>query len=105
MQGPCTVGKYLTVLVHEVTRYDRREEARELKRPGGRVNIYRLGHLLGAAQKVEKDLEKFAADDVATNERARDKLKASLGRRFTPHFSPVTRTLRQIERGICRLEK
>lgn len=60
-------------LVSAVTTADRRESAREAKRPNGRVNIYRIGHYLKAANEVMARI-----DEGATPEGA-----------FTAHFTPT----------------
>jgi hypothetical protein len=49
---PPTVGNFFLVLTSKLTQYDVAESKREMKR--GRSNIYRLGHLLGAAHKAEE---------------------------------------------------
>lgn len=46
------VRDFHTILIGLLTQYDQKESLREMKR-GGRPNIYRLGHYLEAAQKVE----------------------------------------------------
>lgn len=94
----CTVGKYLTVLMHELTRYDMAESARESRR--GRPNIYRLGHLIEAKQKVEADVEPVAKRD---DPEALDRLRSALYERFTEGFRPVDATLRQMDRGTCKI--
>lgn len=56
------VRDFHALLIGHLTQYDRAEERRELKR-GGRTNIYRLGHLLKAAEKVEKAAKDFGIWD------------------------------------------
>jgi hypothetical protein len=67
--------------------------ARETKR-GGRGNIYRLGLLFQAQEKVEKDVANVLerSDPEAMNQ-----LKQSLSVRFIPDFPPVRNVLRQID--------
>jgi hypothetical protein len=48
------VQDFAFILTGLLTQYDQKESLREMKR-GGRSNIYRLGHLLEAAQKAEDD--------------------------------------------------
>ena len=88
-----TVGVFLTVLFSKLTRYDQKLE---VKQP----NIYRLSHYLGAVEKVRADvagLEQLSSPD------ALQKLKASLGTRFTsdfggvPDLSPVRNVYKQID--------
>ena len=57
----CTVSKYLDVLSHELVRYDVSTSAREAKR--GQVNIYRLGNLMGALQRVRTDVGSRTSDN------------------------------------------
>jgi len=52
-------------LVSAVTTADRRESAREAKRPGGRVNIYRIGHYLKAAGEVMAAIDAGATPEAA----------------------------------------
>ena len=47
-----TVSEWHSRFVSLLTQYDAKESQREAKRPNGIVNIYRLGHLLAAAQRV-----------------------------------------------------
>lgn len=46
------VKDFSLILTGLLTQYDQKESLREMKR-GGRSNIYRLGHLLKAAQEAE----------------------------------------------------
>jgi len=48
---PPTVGNFLAVLTSQLTQYDQKTSLRERH-----VNIYRLGHLLRAAQRVEDEM-------------------------------------------------
>lgn len=82
---------FLIILTHKLTQYEQRQEAMEVKR-GGRVNIYRLGHLLGALEKVREDVaDVLDADDTASLNR----LVRSIETRFT-EFSPATATVKKI---------
>jgi hypothetical protein len=51
-----TVGNFFAVLSSLLTQYDVQMAAREAKGRHGHVNIYRLGHLLGAMHKAEDGL-------------------------------------------------
>jgi len=62
------VRDFHTILIGLLTQYDQKESLREMKR-GGRSNIYRLGHYLEAAEKVEdkakwKGVEIWDRDDA-----------------------------------------
>ena len=56
------VADFHRLLVGHLTQYDRAQEKRELKR-GGRANIYRIGILLQAAEKVEEKAKSFGIWD------------------------------------------
>ncbi len=85
-----TVKVFQMILVSKLTQYDQRLE---VKQP----NIYRLGHLLKAANEVEDDLRGF--EDRDDND-AMALLKKSLQKRFTPHFPPVDAVLKQIDAWV-----
>jgi hypothetical protein len=95
----CTVAKYLEVLSHELVRYDVRTSASEVKR-GGRVNIYRLGHLMGALQRVREEL------GARTSDSDRDKADFCMAMyaNFERDFSPVKKVLKQIDAGTCKIK-
>jgi len=97
MANGCTVGKYLDVLSHELVRYDMVTSAREAKR--GRVNIYRMGLLMEALQKVRAD--------VGSRTSASDADKASFRMAMYAHFErdfpPVKKVVKQLEAGTCKI--
>ena len=95
----CTVDMYLMVLTHELTKHDQAEAKRESKR--GRVNIYRLGLLLEAANKVSADVGTLAGSSSGA---AKDAFRASLYRRFEVPFPPVNRVLKQLDAGTCKIK-
>jgi hypothetical protein len=97
--GPCTVGKYLDVLSHELVRYDVATSAREAKR-GGRVNIYRMGLLMEALGKVRAEVGSRTSDS------AEDKANFILAMygHFEKDFSPVKKVLKQLDAGTCRIK-
>lgn len=96
--APCTVAKYLDVLSHELVRYDASTSAREAKR--GRTNIYRLGLLMGALQRVRADVGSRLGDS------AEDKAKFHMAMlsHFERNFSPVTKVIKQLEAGTCKIK-
>ena len=100
MANGCTVAKYLDVLSHELVRYDMATSAREAKRPGGRVNIYRMGLLMQAMQRVRDDVGNRTSDSDA------DKayFRASMYTRFEKDFSPVKKVVKQLEAGTCKIK-
>ena len=94
----CTVAKYLEVLSHELVRYDMATSAREAKR--GRVNIYRLGLLMEALQKVRADVGNRTSDSEV------DKIdfRAAMYVRFEKDFPPVKKVIKQLEAGTCKIK-
>ena len=98
MANSCTVAKYLEVLSHELVRYDVATSAREAKR--GRVNIYRLGHLLGALQRVRDEVGNRTSDSEADKAGFRMAMYGN----FEKDFSPVKKVVKQIEAGTCKIK-
>lgn len=88
-----SVRSFVAVLSGLLTKYDRQESAREMKR-GIPTNIYRLGHLLGAAEKVEADMKPFMKRD---DTEAMAALRVSLGKHFAEGFRPIRAMLRAID--------
>ena len=98
MTGPCTVAKYLEVLSHELVRYDMATSAREAKR--GRVNIYRMGLLMEALQRVRAAIGSHTSDSEA------DKagFRAAMYEYFELNFPPVKKVIKQLEAGTCKIK-
>ena len=98
MANGCTVAKYLDVLSHELVRYDVATSAREAKR--GRVNIYRMGLLMAALQRVRADVGSRTSDSDA------DKagLRMAMYQHFERDFSPVKKVVKQLEAGTCKIK-
>lgn len=75
------------LLASKLTQYDRRMSAKD-------GNIYRLGHLLGAAQKVRdavsRDLDKDDPESI-------EKFRAAMLSHFSPTFAPVRAVEKQID--------
>lgn len=94
----CTVAKYLEVLSHELVRYDVQTSAREAKR--GHVNIYRLGHLMGALQRVREEVGSRTSDSEA------DKagFRLAMYGNFEKDFPPVKKVIKQLEAGTCKIK-
>lgn len=99
MTNGCSVAKYLEVLSHELVRYDVATSAREAKR-GGRVNIYRLGHLLGALQRVREEVGNRTSDSEADKAGFRMAMYGN----FEKDFSPVKKVVKQLEAGTCKIK-
>lgn len=98
MANGCTVAKYLEVLSHELVRHDVQTSAREAKR--GRVNIYRLGHLMGALQRVREDVGSRTSDIEA------DKagFRMAMYLHFERDFPPVKKVVKKLEAGTCKIK-
>jgi hypothetical protein len=99
MASGCTVAKYLEVLSHELVRYDVQTSAREAKRTG-RPNIYRLGLLMGALQRVRGDVGARTSDSDA------DKagFRMAMYQHFEQNFPPVKKVVKQLEAGTCKIK-
>jgi hypothetical protein len=94
----CTVAKYLEVLSHELVRYDMSTSVREAKR--GHVNSYRLGHLMGALQRVRADVGSRTSDSDADKAGFRMAMYAN----FEHAFPPVKKVVKQLEAGTCKIK-
>lgn len=96
-----TVEMFLEVLSSKLVQQDKKESLQEIRR-GGRENIYRLGLLLEAAEKVKSDVSQYLKRD---DPEAMEALKASLQRRFISNFPPLKGMLKQIEAWTTRGKK
>ena len=92
-----TVECFLMVLTSKLTQYDMRETRRELKRGGG--NIYRLGLLFEALERVRSAVDKYLQRD---DREAMQALRAAMLSHFTPEFSPVRNVEKQIDRWLLQ---
>ena len=98
MANDCTVAKYLEVLSHELVRYDVATSARESKR--GRANIYRLGLLLEALERVRGALGSRTSDSDAD----KASFRMAMYQHFERDFPPVKRVVKQLEAGTCKIK-
>ena len=98
MANGCTVAKYLEVLSHELVRHDVQTSAHEAKR--GRVNIYRLGLLMEALQRVRGDVGSRTSDSDAD----KADFRMAMYQNFERDFPPVKRVVKQLEAGTCRIK-
>jgi len=89
---PPTVSNFVAVLNSMLTQYDQKLSSRERS-----VNIYRLGHFLGASEKVASDLASAGAkgDDVM-NTQIGEVMFASMDRHFDLGFPPVKKVVKQL---------
>lgn len=94
---PCTVTKYLDLLTHELVRYDAATSAREAKSKYGRVNIYRLGNLLQAADRVRAAVGGGSDEDKAA-------FRTALFQSFEPQFPPLKKVVKQLDAGTCKIK-
>jgi DNA repair exonuclease SbcCD ATPase subunit len=97
LAGKAPVKVWLVLLSGKLTQYDQRVSKRESKR--GRVNIYRLGHLLKAKQQVEKATKRIENNDDPASLK---KLKKALDKYFIPGaLSPVEFVKKGIDQYIA----
>jgi hypothetical protein len=96
-----TVEMFLHVLTSKLTQQDKKETDQELKRTG-RSNIYRLGLLFQAQEKVEKDVSEYLKRD---DPEAMEALKTSLQKNFNSNFPPLKNMLKQIDAWTTRGKK
>jgi hypothetical protein len=96
-----TVEMFILALSSKVTQQDEKEIKRE-QAHGGRGNIYRLGLLLEAVNKVENDVSEYLKRD---DPEAMEALKASLSKRFTSNFPPLNNILKQINNWLTKKKK
>lgn len=75
---PPTVGNFLAVLTSQLTQYDQKASLRERH-----VNIYRLGHLLGAAQRVEEEMLRRADKQAPMTPELADEMIAAMSGAFS----------------------
>jgi uncharacterized protein (DUF2336 family) len=92
-----TVECFLMVLTSKLTQYDARETAREIKRGGG--NIYRLGLLFKALERVRSGVSQYLDRD---DREAMQALRAAMLAHFTPGFSPVRNIEKQIDKWLIQ---
>lgn len=96
-----TVEMFLHVLVSKLTQQDVKDTKREMAH-GGRGNIYRLGLLLEAKEKVEREVSHFLNRD---DPEAMEALKTALQRNFNSNFPPLNNVLRQIDLWLTKKKK
>jgi hypothetical protein len=94
----CSVAKYLEVLSHELVRYDVTESLKETKR--GHVNIYRLGHLMGALGRVRDEVGNRTSD----NDADKAGFRMAMYQNFVRDFPPVKKVVKQLEAGTCKIK-
>lgn len=95
---PGTPEAFLAVLTSKITQYDALLSARERKR--GLANIYRLGLLLAAVDRVRGDL---LVEDLHLDTReALMRFRQAVLEHMEPEFPPVKATLRQVDEFLLR---
>jgi len=93
-QPEASVEFWNLYLSGKLVAYDRKESAKEMKR-GGMGNIYRMGHLLKAAQKVEAETKSFAQSSSSEDI---EKFRKSMNRNFHSTFPPIKAVNKAIDR-------
>ena len=96
-----TVEMFLQVLTSKLTQQDQKEIKRE-QAHGGRGNIYRLGLMFEASEKVEHDVAQYLKRD---DEEALGAMKASLQKHFHATYPPIANVLRQIDNWLLKKKK
>ena len=87
-----TPRAFLSVLRSKLTQHDVKLSAKQ-------PNMYRLGHYLAAAERVEKDMGKSLD---STSPAALHKLRQSLHKRFEMPFAPASAVERQIDAYLTK---
>jgi hypothetical protein len=87
-----TPRAFLSVLRSKLTQHDVKLSAKQ-------PNMYRLGHYLAAAERVEKDMGKSLD---STSPAALEKLRQSLHKRFEMPFAPASAVERQIDAYLAK---
>jgi hypothetical protein len=87
-----TPRAFLSVLRSKLTQHDVKLSAKQ-------PNMYRLGHYLAAAERVEKDMGKSLD---STSPAALEKLRLSLHKRFVMPFAPASAVERQIDAYLAK---
>ena len=92
---PPTVGNFILLLTSKLTQYDQRDK---------RGSIYRLGHLLGAAQKVEDEVLQHASRTDTMNEDVAVRFITAMADAFTVNprenkfdLAPCRNVVKQLE--------
>jgi hypothetical protein len=96
-----TVEMFLLTLGSKLTQQDAKEMKQEQAR-GGSGNIYRLGLLLEAQERVEKAVTQYLKRD---DPEAMEALKAALQKNFTSNFPPLKNILKQIDNWLTKKKK
>jgi hypothetical protein len=96
-----TVEMFLLALGSKLTQQDAKEMKREQAR-GGPGNIYRLGLLLEAKEKVEHAVSQYLKRD---DPEAMEVLKAALQKNFNSNFPPLKNILKQIDNWLTKKKK
>jgi len=76
--APGSVSHFLTILTSKLTQSDQRQNQNDIKK-GRSGNIYRLGHYLGAVEKIRTDMK---GREASTEKADLEALKASINKRF-----------------------
>ncbi len=89
---PPTVKGFLTILVGRLTQYDKKLDAKQ-------PNIYRLGLLFAAKEKVEARVKRYLDDSTP---QALDALKEALTKEFlVDHMPPVKAVMKMIDEYLA----
>ena len=89
------VDYFITYLSSKYTQWDKRLSQNEMKR-GGRPNIYRLGHIMGAVNRIRDAVKPFKQ---STDPADFEKLKAAIMYELTDE-TPRRATLKAIDQYL-----
>lgn len=92
---PPTVNNFIAVLKSKLTQHDEKISRRERS-----PNIYRLGHFLEAAGKVEEDVLGAAKPGDTMTREVAEVMVRSLSRHFTHDFSPAKAVVKQLNEHL-----
>jgi len=96
-----TVEMFLLALGSKLTQQDAKEMKQEQAR-GRPGNIYRLGLLFEAKEKVGNAVSQYLKRD---DPEAMEALKAALQRNFNSNFPPLKNILKQIDNWLTKKKK
>lgn len=97
-QSPRTVPAFVEQLKWLTVRYDKQQSEKEAKRQHGVVNMYRLGLLLQATERIESDTKTFGHRD---DREAMIALRSSVLKHFLSDFPPAKKIVKMIDARLA----
>ena len=96
MAAPANIDFWLVYLEHKLVRQDMAETKREAKM-SGRSNIYRLGHLLGALEKVRSKVKMLGARE---DKESIEKFRSAMNKHFIDTSPPIKAVNKAIDKFL-----